>query len=158
MLRLVIGCIPEVIPEHTLEIEDIQVIEKAGMQFYKGRLGAEEAVVVRSGVGKVNAAVCTQILADVFNVDAVINTGIAGSLDADIDIGDIVISTDVLHHDMDATGFGYPIGQVPQMDTFAFSATAAMSSVFFILVSSKNFFVVEPLVDLFNFLDRKSVV
>ena len=57
-------------------------------------------VVVKSGIGKVNAAVCTQILVDDFKVDAVINTGIAGSLNPEINIGDIVISTDVVHHDM----------------------------------------------------------
>ena len=62
----------------------------------EGKAGGSGA----SGIGKVNAAVCTQILADLFSVDCVINTGIAGSLDARIDIGDIVISTDVAHHDM----------------------------------------------------------
>lgn len=64
--------------------------------------------MVRSGVGKVNAAVCTQILIDVFDVKAVINTGIAGSLKAEINIGDLVISSDLVHHDMDAVSFGYP--------------------------------------------------
>ena len=78
--------------------------------------------IVRSGIGKVNAAVCTQILVDDFGVDYVINTGIAGSLRAEIDIADIVISSDVLHHDMDATGFGYPLGQIPRMDTLSFKA------------------------------------
>ena len=96
--------------------------QKAGMTFVCGALKGREVVVVRSGVGKVNAAVCTQILCDCFDVSAVINTGIAGSLNAQIDIGDIVISTDVLHHDMDATGFGYPAGQIPQMDIFSFPA------------------------------------
>ena len=66
-------------------------VKKAGMNFCEGVLNEQEIVVVRSGVGKVNAAVCTQILIDVFQVDAVINTGIAGSLNVDIDVGDIVI-------------------------------------------------------------------
>ena len=79
-------------------------------------------VIVRSGIGKVNAGICTQILADVFQVDAVINTGIAGSLDARIDIGDIVISTDTVQHDMDATGFGYDPGVIPRMETSFFKA------------------------------------
>ena len=77
---------------------------------------------MRSGIGKVNAAVCTQILVDEFQADCVINTGIAGSLNADINIGDIVISKDVLHHDMDAVNFGYPLGQIPQIAVFAFEA------------------------------------
>lgn len=96
--------------------------KKAGMEFCEGVLKGQKVVVVRSGIGKVNAAVCTQILVDLFGVTAVINTGIAGSLNADINIGDVVISTDVLHHDMDAVNFGYPLGQIPQMDVFSFQA------------------------------------
>ena len=84
-------------------------------------------MVVKSGIGKVNAAVCTQILVDEFQVDAVINTGIAGSLNAKIDIGDIVISTDVVHHDMDAVNFGYEPGQIPQMDVFSFAADETLA-------------------------------
>ena len=110
--------------KNDMKLENIS--QKAGMEFYEGELEGQKVVVVRSGIGKVNAAVCTQILVDVFAVDAVINTGIAGSLNADINIGDIVISTDVLHHDMDATGFGYPLGQIPQMDAFSFRADDAM--------------------------------
>jgi adenosylhomocysteine nucleosidase len=100
----------------------LREVKKAGMNFCEGTLAGHPVVVVRSGIGKVNAAVCTQILVDEFAVDAVINTGIAGSLNAKIDIGDIVISTDVLHHDMDAVNFGYEPGQIPQMDVFSFEA------------------------------------
>ncbi len=103
-------------------MESVRVVKKAGMEFCEGLLCKKPVVVVRSGIGKVNAAVCTQILADDFHVDYVINTGIAGSLSAKIDIGDIVISEDVLHHDMDAVNFGYPPGQIPQMDVFSFEA------------------------------------
>ena len=99
-----------------------RVVEKASMSFVKGRFCGKDVVVVRSGIGKVNAAVCAQILVDVFNVDILINTGVAGSLDASIDIGDIVISTDAVQHDMDVTALGDPLGQVPRMDTFAFPA------------------------------------
>ena len=82
--------------------------------------------MVRSGIGKVNAGICTQILADVFQVDAIINTGIAGSLQAEINIGDMVISTDALQHDMDAREFGYERGQIPRMETLSFSADAGL--------------------------------
>ena len=102
-------------------------VKKAGMNFCEGSLQGHTVVVVRSGIGKVNAAVCTQILVDEFQVDGVINTGIAGSLNAQIDIGDIVISTDVLHHDMDAVNFGYEPGQIPQMDVFSFAADETMA-------------------------------
>ena len=101
---------------------------KANMDFFEGKLGNADVVIVRCGIGKVNAAVCTQILVDDFQAEVVINTGIAGSLNADINIGDIVLSTDVLHHDMDATGFGYAKGQIPQMEEFSFQADAALRS------------------------------
>ena len=101
-------------------------VNKASMEFYQGKLNGKDVVVVRSGIGKVNAAVCTQILADVFEAEAVINTGIAGSLRNEINIGDIVVSTDALQHDMDAVEFGYPKGQIPGMKVFSFVANAAL--------------------------------
>ena len=110
-----------------MDVEETRV--KAGMEYTKGTLMGAPVVVVRSGIGKVNAALCTQILVDEFQVDAVINTGIAGSLQAKIDIGDIVLSTDVLQHDVDATVFGYGYGQIPRMDVLAFPADAKMREV-----------------------------
>ena len=101
---------------------DTEVKVIAGMNFQKGKLQGKDVVVVQCGVGKVNAAVCSQILCDVYHVDAMINTGIAGSLRNEINIGDIVLSTDALHHDMDARMFGYKLGQVPQMDVWEFKA------------------------------------
>ena len=104
------------------KMEDVRIIKKASMDFYEGILAGKKVVVVRSGIGKVNAGICAQILADVFSVDAIINTGIAGSLNKNINIGDIVLSSDVVQHDMDATGFGYRKGQIPQMPVFFFNA------------------------------------
>ena len=104
------------------KMEDVRIIKKASMDFYEGILAGKKVVVVRSGIGKVNAGICAQILADVFSVDAIINTGIAGRLNKNINIGDIVLSTDVVQHDMDATGFGYRKGQIPQMPVFFFNA------------------------------------
>ncbi|MCI8784398.1 MAG: 5'-methylthioadenosine/adenosylhomocysteine nucleosidase [Dorea sp.] len=106
--------------KETMEVQE--TIEKASMVFCKGMLCGKEVVVVRSGIGKVNAGICAQILVDRFGVDVLINTGIAGSLDAKIDIGDMVISTDALHHDMDASEFGDALGQVPRMDVLSFPA------------------------------------
>lgn len=118
----IIGAMDEEV-EQIVAVMDIKKEEtKACMTFKAGILAGKDVVIVRSGIGKVNAAVCTQILVDDFGVDYVINTGIAGSLRAEIDIADIVISSDVLHHDMDATGFGYPLGQIPRMDTLSFKA------------------------------------
>ena len=109
------------------DMEIKREIRKAKMDFCEGVLKGHDVVVVKSGIGKVNAAVCTQILVDEFQVDAVINTGIAGSLNAKIDIADIVISTDVVHHDMDAVNFGYEPGQIPQMDVFSFAADETLA-------------------------------
>ena len=101
---------------------EVEITKAASMEFYKGKLNGTEAVVVRAGVGKVNAACCTQALIDHFPVSCVINTGIAGSLQASIDIGDIVLATDALEHDMDAVSFGYDLGQIPGMEVFSFTA------------------------------------
>ena len=118
----IIGAMQEEV-EQIVAVMDVEREEtKASMTFRAGKLSGKDVVIVVSGIGKVNAAICTQILVDDFKVDYVINTGIAGSLNAAIDIGDIVISSDVLHHDMDATNFGYPLGQVPRMDTLSFPA------------------------------------
>ncbi len=118
----IIGAMDVEVAEVKKSMEQVTVNTIAGMDFYKGILKGKEAVVVRCGIGKVNAAICTQILADHYKVSAVINTGIAGSLKSEINIADVVLSTDVVHHDMDATGFGYPAGQIPQMKEFSFSA------------------------------------
>ena len=114
----IIGAMELEVEELKSQMEEVCVKEKASMEFYQGTLNGKEVVVVRSGIGKVNAAVCTQILVDDFQAEAVINTGIAGSLKAEINIGDIVVSTDALQHDMDAREFGYPKGQIPQMNVF----------------------------------------
>lgn len=118
----IIGAMEEEVSRLKEKMKDVTITTKASMDFYEGTLEGKRAVVVRSGIGKVNAGMCTQILADIFHVDAVINTGIAGSLNNEVNIGDIVLSTDVLHHDMDATGFGYRKGQIPRMDAFSFAA------------------------------------
>lgn len=116
-----------------LEVETLKkqmdirnIVNKASMEFYEGTLNDTQVVIVRSGVGKVNAGICVQILCDLFQVTHIINTGVAGSLNADISIGDIVISTDALYHDVDATIFGYQPGEVPQMGRREFTADPAM--------------------------------
>ena len=116
-----------------LEVEELRsrltspvVTTKARMDFYEGTLNDVPVVVVRCGIGKVNAALCVQILADLFEVTHIINTGVAGSLNAKLDIGDILISKEALHHDMDVTIFGYQPGEVPQMGVREFPADEAM--------------------------------
>ena len=118
----IIGAMEEEVAELKKDMQIEETVEMAGMVFCRGTLGGKDVVIVRSGIGKVNAGICAQILVSQFGADTLINTGIAGSLDAQIDIGDMVISTDALHHDMDATVFGDPAGQIPRMDTFSFPA------------------------------------
>ena len=102
------------------------ITKKANMDFYEGTLNGAEVVIVRCGIGKVNAALCVQILADVFEVTHVINTGIAGSLNAKLDIGDILVSKDAVHHDFDLRIFNYRLGEVPQMGFREFKADEKM--------------------------------
>lgn len=98
----------------------------AGSAFYEGTLEGLKVAIVQCGVGKVNAAICAQILCDCFGVTHLVNTGIAGSLDAKLDIGDLLISKDAMYHDFDCVHFGYEMGKVPGMDVVAFPADAAM--------------------------------
>ena len=118
----IIGAMDEEVAMLKEKMTEVQVESRACMEFYKGKLEGKDTVVVRSGIGKVNAAMCAQILADRYAPSCIINTGIAGSLKAEIDIGDIVLSSDALQHDMDATGFGYEPGQIPRVETLAFKA------------------------------------
>ena len=100
--------------------------EIAGSTFYEGNLEGLPVVIVQCGVGKVNAALCAQILCTAFGVTHLVNTGIAGSLCAQLDIGDFVVSKDAMYHDFDCVHFGYPYGKVPGMDTVAFPADETM--------------------------------
>ncbi len=102
------------------QMEHPVVSTHAGSSFWEGTLCGLPVVVVQCGVGKVNAALCVQILADLFAVTHIVNTGIAGSLDAGLDIGDIAIATDAMYHDFEVAPFGYARGQVPGMDVHAF--------------------------------------
>lgn len=101
---------------------NVKIQNKAKREFVSGKLHGKDVVIVRSGIGKVNAATCTQMLIDLYGVDFVINTGIAGALHKELDIGDMVISKDALYHDFDATGFGYELSVIPQMETSLFKA------------------------------------
>lgn len=123
----IIGAMEEEVAKLKSEMTDVKQISKAGMDFLRGRLYGRDAVVVRSGIGKVNAAVCTQILIDDFKTDIVINTGVAGGLYSGLNVGDIVISSDALYHDFDVTGFGYEEGVIPRMKVSTFTADKVLA-------------------------------
>lgn len=113
-----IGIIGAMEPEVALlkeAIENVTTTEHGPYTFYSGQLQGQEVILVQSGIGKVAAAVATTLLLTHFNPDCVINTGSAGGFDAELEVGDVVISDEVRHHDVDVTAFNYEMGQVPQM-------------------------------------------
>ena len=101
---------------------DVQIDTYASLQFFTGKLNGKKVVLVRSGTGKVNAAVAASLLASIFKVNAIINTGIAGSLNKDINIGDIVLSVDAIEHDVDQTALGYKKGINPDQPESVYDA------------------------------------
>lgn len=105
---------------NAMNISEITTI--AGMEFCQGTLNGSKAVVVQSGIGKVNAGICAQLLITAFGVDQIIHTGVAGSLNNAINIGDIVISTDAVQHDYDVTAIGFAKGEIPYTGLYAFKA------------------------------------
>ena len=104
------------------ETTPLQVNEIAGMEFFESCLNGVPVVVVKCGIGKVNAALCAEILALNYHVTHVINTGVAGSLNVALDIGDILVSKDAMYHDMDVSPLGYEPGIIPQMEKSIFPA------------------------------------
>ena len=108
-----------------------------GSTYYEGSLDGMDVVVVQCGIGKVNAALCVQVLCDCYGVTHVVNTGIAGSLCAELDIGDLVISTDAMYHDVDCVHFGYTMGQMPGMPV-TYEADKKMAELAFAAAEAVN--------------------
>jgi adenosylhomocysteine nucleosidase len=111
----IIGAMEEEVALLRSNIEEPQVETIAGYEFTIGKMDGVDVILLRSGIGKVNAALSTTILMQKFAPDYCINTGSAGGSNPELNVGDVVISTEVRHHDVDVTAFGYEYGQVPQM-------------------------------------------
>jgi adenosylhomocysteine nucleosidase len=122
----IIGAMEEEVETLLAQMEDKTSETVAGSIFYEGKLSSLSVVVVQCGIGKVNAALCAQILCTKYGVTHIVNTGIAGSLCAQLDIGDLVVSCDAMYHDFDCVHFGYPHGKVPGMDVVSFPADETM--------------------------------
>ncbi|HSN58289.1 MAG TPA: 5'-methylthioadenosine/adenosylhomocysteine nucleosidase [Clostridiaceae bacterium] len=101
-------------------------VEKAKMTYHSGLVYGRRVVAVVSGIGKVNAGICAQILIDDFNVKSIVNIGIAGGTGENVMPGDLVVADDLVQHDVDTTAFGDELGQVPRVDTFAFPCDEEM--------------------------------
>ena len=134
----IIGAMDVEVATLKAKMEHIQVQSHAASEYFEGTLEGCPVVVVQCGVGKVNAAMCAQVLASVYGVTHIVNTGIAGSLSAELDIGDLVISKDAMYHDFDGVHFGYEMGRVPGMDVAAFPADAALAELAFAAAEDVN--------------------
>lgn len=127
MIKLgIIGAMEQEVETLLAEMTETTSATVAGSTFYEGKLSGLDVVVVQCGIGKVNAALCVQILCTKYGITHAVNTGIAGSLCAELDIGDLVVSADAMYHDFDCVHFGYPYGKVPGMDVVSFPADETM--------------------------------
>ncbi|MFC7783186.1 5'-methylthioadenosine/S-adenosylhomocysteine nucleosidase [Rossellomorea sp. GCM10028870] len=117
----IIGAMEEEVALLRENISNPVVETIAGCEYTSGMMKDKEVILLRSGIGKVNAAMSTAVLLQHFKPDCIINTGSAGGFDPSLNVGDVVISTEVRHHDVDVTAFGYEYGQVPQLPA-AFTA------------------------------------
>ena len=111
----IIGAMEEEVALLRSQLANLSTRTHAGFEYYSGQIGAVDVTLLRSGIGKVNAAISTTLLLELYQPDYVINTGSAGGFHTDLNVGDIVISSSVCHHDVDVTPFGYDLGQIPGM-------------------------------------------
>lgn len=118
----IIGAMAVEVDSLCKKIENSQCTKIAGLSFYSGLLNGTNVVIVQSGIGKVNAAMCATLLITQFKITHLINTGVAGGLDKRLSIFDMVASSDAIQHDFDTTEFGYPICQIPGLDVLSFEA------------------------------------
>ena len=123
----IIGAMSVEVKDLAASLDGAKTVPLNGLVFTTGKLSGMEVVVVQSGVGKVNAALCVQMLADHFQIKGLINTGVAGAIDPRLHVGDFVVSTDAIQHDVNATYFGYRPGQVPGMEMAAFKADEGLT-------------------------------
>lgn len=122
----IIGALEEEVNPLKAAVEDLEISRIAGMEFCRGKLDGVDVVIVQCGMGKVNAGICAHTLISLFGCTRIIHTGVAGSLDAKIDIGDIVVSTDAVQHDFTVEAIGFAKGEIPFTGLYAFPADEAM--------------------------------
>ena len=122
----IIGAMDEEVSslKEAMQIDRRETVES--MEFYIGKLGGQDVAVDQCGMGKVNAGTCALILIQKYHARAVINTGVAGSLDNILDIGDFVVSVDAVEHDFDVSPIGFEKGEIPYTGKYAFEADKAL--------------------------------
>jgi len=122
----VIAAMEEEISELRGRLGVISVKNIVGVDFCMGKLGAKSAVLARCGIGKVNAAICAQIMIDMYAVDCIVNIGVAGGLAEGLSVGSIVVGSSVAHHDFDTTAFGDAPGLIPRLNKREFDSDPAL--------------------------------
>ena len=118
----IIGAMEEEVMKLRDQMTVTNVRSIAHTEYIRGSLAGREIVLAKSGLGKVNAAVCAQVMIDIFRIDALISLGVAGAISPELDICDVVISREFIQHDVNAVAFGSSKGEIPQMDTSVFKA------------------------------------
>lgn len=122
----IIGAMEEEVSILKTKMEVLSAKNIVGVDFFMGKMSGKNVIVVRSGIGKVNAAICSQVLIDLYGVDCIINVGVAGALHKDLEICDVVISKDTVQHDFNVSSFGHPKGVIPNMPESFFAADEEM--------------------------------
>ncbi len=122
----IIGAMEEEVTSLKEALTESKTNTIAGMEFCEGKLDNVDVVVVQCGMGKVNSGICANILINQFDCTSIINTGVAGSLDNQIDIGDIVVSVDACQHDFTVEAIGFEKGEIPYTGLSAFPADETM--------------------------------
>ena len=125
----IIGAMDEEISVISSEIKNLTVYDINNMKFYKGKIYDKEIVLVKSGIGMVNASITTTLLFKEFGVDKILFSGVAGSLNRNVNVGDVVIGDSLLEYIFDATEFGYEIGTIPRMDTSIFRSDILLNKI-----------------------------
>ena len=118
----IIGAMNEEIIELKSVMTGIKEERLGNLTFFKGELKGKRVVLVEGGIGKVNGAICATLMKNHFNVDKLFFTGVAGGVNPEINIGDIVVGTDLVEHDFDCSAFGYELGKIPRMEEYQFKA------------------------------------
>lgn len=128
MVLGIMGAMDEEIELYLTELKDHKEIKRSGFTFFSGKFEDKSCVLVKSGCGKVSSAICAQILIDIFYVNKIIFTGVAGALNQELEIKDIVVSKDCIQHDVDASALGFPKGQILFTDLRVFEADKNLRS------------------------------
>lgn len=102
------------------DIKDKSIIKKLNLEFISGNLNGKKIIGVICGIGKVNSAICTQILISEFQCTHIINSGVAGGINKNVKFKDVVIANDLVQHDVNVCNFGYKLGEIPNIGTYSF--------------------------------------